>query len=56
VRKVTVRFGEPVLPGDYAGLPPGQARREITDEVMDRVAKLTGQDRALAYNEPTPSA
>jgi 1-acyl-sn-glycerol-3-phosphate acyltransferase len=51
VRKVTVRFGEPVLPGDYAALPPGQARREITDEVMDRVAKLTGQDRALVYNE-----
>jgi len=56
VRRVTVRFGDPVDPAQYAGLPPGRARREITDEVMDRVAKLTGQDRVLAYNERTPPA
>ena len=52
VHRVRVAFGEPVRPQDYAGLPPGRARREITDEVMDRIAALTGQERAPGYNEP----
>ena len=38
-------------PADYAHLPPGRARREITDAVMDRVAALSGQPRAAGYNE-----
>jgi 1-acyl-sn-glycerol-3-phosphate acyltransferase len=50
-RGVTIRFGEPVDPADYAHLPPGRARREITDTVMDRVAALSGQERAPGYNE-----
>lgn len=49
--RVTVRFGEPVHPADYAGLPPGQARREITDLVMQRIAALSEQERAPGYNE-----
>jgi 1-acyl-sn-glycerol-3-phosphate acyltransferase len=55
VRRVTVRFGEPVDPAAYAGLPPGQARREITDAVMDRIAALSGQERAPGYNTHPPS-
>jgi 1-acyl-sn-glycerol-3-phosphate acyltransferase len=55
VRAVTVRFGSPVDPAAYAGLPAGRARRELTDEVMDRIAALSGQERADTYNEP-PSA
>ena len=51
-RGLTIRFGEPVDPADYAGLPPGRARREITDAVMDRIAALSGQQRAPGYNEP----
>jgi 1-acyl-sn-glycerol-3-phosphate acyltransferase len=51
VHRVTVRFGEPVDPADYAGLPPGRARREITDLVMERIAALSGQERAASYNE-----
>ena len=51
VRRVRLAFGEPVRPEDYAHLPPGRARREITDAVMDRVAALTGQERVAAYNE-----
>jgi hypothetical protein len=44
-------------PEDYAHLPPGKARREITDRVMDAVAALSGQERADAYNErPAPAA
>jgi 1-acyl-sn-glycerol-3-phosphate acyltransferase len=52
VRPVTVRFGAPVDPAAYAGLPAGRARRELTDEVMDRIAALSPQERAEAYNEP----
>jgi 1-acyl-sn-glycerol-3-phosphate acyltransferase len=50
-RGVAIRFGEPVDPTDYAHLPPGRARREITDTVMDRIAALSGQPRADGYNE-----
>jgi 1-acyl-sn-glycerol-3-phosphate acyltransferase len=50
-RGVSIRFGEPVDPADYAHLPPGRARREITDAVMDRIAALSGQPRANGYNE-----
>ena len=49
--KVTVRFGEPLrVAGQYDGVPPGRARREITDEVMRRIAGLTGQEVVDTYN------
>lgn len=52
VHRVRVRFGEPVRPEAYAAeLSPGQARRRITDEVMNRIGALTGQELAPAYNE-----
>lgn len=50
--KVTVRFGEPIdFAGRFDGMPPGRARREATDEIMDAIHALTGQERAGAYNE-----
>jgi 1-acyl-sn-glycerol-3-phosphate acyltransferase len=49
---VRVRFGPPIDPAAYAGMPAGRARREITDEVMARIADLSPQERADAYNEP----
>jgi 1-acyl-sn-glycerol-3-phosphate acyltransferase len=52
VAPVRVRFGPPVDPADYAALPAGRARRALTDEVMDRIAALTPQERADTYNEP----
>jgi 1-acyl-sn-glycerol-3-phosphate acyltransferase len=55
-RGVAIRFGEPVDPADYAHLPPGRARREITDTVMDRIAALSGQPRAEGYNEHSSGA
>jgi 1-acyl-sn-glycerol-3-phosphate acyltransferase len=55
-RGVAIRFGEPVDPADYAHLPPGRARREITDAVMDRIAALSGQPRAEGYNEHSSGA
>ena len=48
---VTVAFGQPILPSAYAGLPAGRARRQLTDDVMDAIAALTGQERADTYNE-----
>src|SRR3954452_12190069 len=53
VRPVTITFGAPIDPGTYRGLPAGRARRELTDEVMDRIAALSPQVRADVYNEPT---
>jgi 1-acyl-sn-glycerol-3-phosphate acyltransferase len=49
--RVTVRFGEPLqVAGRYDGVAPGRARREITDEVMRRIAGLTGQEVVATYN------
>jgi 1-acyl-sn-glycerol-3-phosphate acyltransferase len=53
--KVTVRFGEPLFFSDrYAGVPPGRARREVTDLVMTEIARLSGQEPAGVYNERPP--
>ena len=49
--KVAVSFGPPIYPESYAGMPAGRARRELTDDVMDAIALLSGQERADTYNE-----
>ena len=50
--KVTVRFGKPLdFAGRFEGVAPGRARREATDEIMDAIHALTGQERVEAYNE-----
>jgi 1-acyl-sn-glycerol-3-phosphate acyltransferase len=57
IHRVRVRFGEPVNPKDYAdGRSPGLARRQLTDEVMDRIAALSEQPLASTYNERPPDA
>ncbi|WP_337191877.1 lysophospholipid acyltransferase family protein [Nocardioides flavescens] len=49
---ITVRFGEPIhVAGRFEGVPSGRARREVTDEVMAAVQRLTGQVEAGVYNE-----
>jgi len=53
---VRVTFGEPVDPAPWkaavaASGGAGRARREITDEVMSRIAAISPQDQAHAYNE-----
>lgn len=50
VRPVRVRFGPALRPEDYAGGSPAQARRRLTDDLMDEVARLSGQERADGYN------
>ena len=54
--KVTVRFGEPLsYSGRFDGVPAGRARREITDEVMAAIQRLSGQEEAGVYNERPPT-
>jgi 1-acyl-sn-glycerol-3-phosphate acyltransferase len=49
---ITVRFGTPIdFAGRFDGVPPGRARREVTDEVMAAIQGLTGQVEAGVYNE-----
>lgn len=50
--RVTVRFGEPLdFRGRYDGVPPGRARREVTDAVMDAIHGLCRQPLAGVYND-----
>jgi 1-acyl-sn-glycerol-3-phosphate acyltransferase len=53
--KVSVTFGEPMT---FAadGRPLGRARREVTDEIMTAIQRLTGQEEAGVYNERPPDA
>ncbi len=53
IRRVQVRFGEPIRPEAYAGMSPAKARRKLTDDVMDAIAALSGQERADSYNVHT---
>lgn len=49
---VTVRFGAPLwFTDDFTGVPPGRARRAVTDAVMDAISGLSGQELAGVYNE-----
>lgn len=50
--KVHIAFGAPIHPESYAALPAGRARRELTDEVMDAIAELSGQERVEGFNTP----
>jgi len=50
--KVRVSFGKALdFTQRYAGMPQGRARRAVTDEIMDAIADLSGQERADGYNE-----
>jgi 1-acyl-sn-glycerol-3-phosphate acyltransferase len=50
--KVTVRFGEPLhFRQQYDGVPLGRARREVTDQVMNAIQRLSGQPFAGVYND-----
>lgn len=48
--KVRVEFGRPIeVAGRFDGVPQGRARRELTDEVMERILAMTGQEWAGEY-------
>lgn len=53
---VTIRFGDPLSFREaYSGVPAGRARREATDQIMDAIHALSGQELAGAYNEHPPT-
>ncbi|WP_018654444.1 lysophospholipid acyltransferase family protein [Actinomadura flavalba] len=52
----TIRFGEPMDFTHYQGLPPAKARRAITDEIVEEIGKLSGQEYAGSYNERADGA
>lgn len=47
----TVRIGPPMDFSHYRDLPPAKARRAITDEIVETIQKMSGQDYAGEYNE-----
>jgi 1-acyl-sn-glycerol-3-phosphate acyltransferase len=53
--RVVVRIGEPLEFGQYENDPPARARRAITDEVIQAIQKLSGQEYTGVYNERVSS-
>ncbi|MBC6457647.1 lysophospholipid acyltransferase family protein [Actinomadura sp. HBU206391] len=49
--RATVRIGPTMDFAHYRDLPPAKARRAITDEIVEMIQKLSGQDYAGVYNE-----
>ena len=50
--KVSVTFGAPItVGGEYDGIAPGRARRDLTDRIMTAISDLTGQVEAGVYND-----
>ena len=53
LRRVRVRFGTPLRFGpEYGGAGSAAARRRVTDEIMQAIGELSGQERAPGYNRP----
>ena len=47
-----MRFGEPLqFQQKYDGVPIGRTRREVTDQVMNAIQRLSGQQFAGVYND-----
>jgi 1-acyl-sn-glycerol-3-phosphate acyltransferase len=55
--RVEVVFGKPIaVEGRFEGMPPGKARRVLTDEIMLAIQQLSGQEQAGVYNDRAPDA
>jgi 1-acyl-sn-glycerol-3-phosphate acyltransferase len=55
-RKVSVTFGEPLTFPEYRGMAgKGKARREVTDQVMEKIVAMSGQEKA-GWGQPSASA
>jgi len=52
--KVSIEFGAPIDLSKHGKADSGRARRHATDEVMDAIAAMSGQERAGDYNEAPP--
>jgi 1-acyl-sn-glycerol-3-phosphate acyltransferase len=51
IRRISVKFGEPIDVSGHGTADSGRARRRATDEIMAAIHELTGQDLAHSYNE-----
>ncbi|GAA2428961.1 lysophospholipid acyltransferase family protein [Actinomadura vinacea] len=47
----TIRIGAPMDFTHYRDLPPGKARRAITDEIVETIHKMSGQEYTGTYND-----
>jgi len=52
--RITVHFGEPLDLSHLGDANSGKARRLATDEIMNAIQALSGQEFAGAYNEAPP--
>ena len=54
---LTISFGTPIqVAGRFEGVPLGRARREVTDEIMNAIQALSGQEEAGIYNDHAPDS
>ncbi|CAD6006348.1 1-acyl-sn-glycerol-3-phosphate acyltransferase [Agreia sp. COWG] len=51
LHRVTVEFGRPIDASEYGQANSARARRRLTDVVMDDIQRMSGQEKANAYNE-----
>jgi len=54
IRRITIRFGEPLEFSHLKDVQPGRARREATDAIMAAIGELSGQEMVPRYNHPVP--
>jgi 1-acyl-sn-glycerol-3-phosphate acyltransferase len=48
--RITIKVGEPLTFADFAGQPPGaRQRRAVTDQVMQAIQELSGQEYVPVY-------
>ncbi len=47
--RIEIRIGEPMTFGQYAGQPPARQRRAVTDEIVQAIGKLSGQEYVPMY-------
>ena len=52
--RVTVEFGAPMDLAAHGPATSGRARRTATDDVMEAIQRMSGQEFAYRYNEPPP--
>jgi 1-acyl-sn-glycerol-3-phosphate acyltransferase len=55
IRRISVKFGEPIDLSGHGTADSGRARRRATDEIMAAIHELTGQELAHSYNESPPT-
>lgn len=52
--RVTVEFGAPMDLSRHGPATSGRARRAATDDIMEAIQRMSGQEFAHEYNEPPP--